>query len=221
MPVPASINDLSTSAGSNSPAGTETPSEGDNYIRTYGSFIAALRDLLNGVSASTVTVQNLSVATTTSTGYIDKPNSAAVSAYRVTSTQSLPASTVTTVLFNAESADRSSSYDTTTGIFTAPRTGLYRASAMVTVQNNSVSNVTYNGAYLTKNNSTAAGDYVNLAGPVVSGTNLGPAGNSFDSAASSIFSLTSGDTIRVRVNVGAGAALALNTSSTLSVDYLG
>jgi hypothetical protein len=57
MPVPASINDLSTTAGSNSPAGTETPTEGDNYIRTYGSFIALLRDKLNGTS-DTGTVKN-------------------------------------------------------------------------------------------------------------------------------------------------------------------
>jgi hypothetical protein len=57
MPVPASINDLSTTAGSNSPAGSETPTEGDNYIRTYGSFIALLRDKLNGTS-DTGTVKN-------------------------------------------------------------------------------------------------------------------------------------------------------------------
>src|SRR5688572_26253191 len=57
MPVPASINDLSTTAGSNSPAGSETPTEGDNYIRTYGAFIATLRDKLNGTS-DTGTVKN-------------------------------------------------------------------------------------------------------------------------------------------------------------------
>lgn len=52
MPVPSSIDDLSTTAASNSPAGSETPTEGDNYIRTYGAFIAALRDKLNGTSAT-------------------------------------------------------------------------------------------------------------------------------------------------------------------------
>jgi hypothetical protein len=57
MPVPASINDLSTTAGSNSPAGSETPAEGDNYIRSHGSFIALLRDKLNGTS-NTGTVKN-------------------------------------------------------------------------------------------------------------------------------------------------------------------
>ena len=52
MPVPASINDLSTTAGSNSPAGSETPAEGDNYNRSLSSFIAVLRDKLNGTSAT-------------------------------------------------------------------------------------------------------------------------------------------------------------------------
>jgi hypothetical protein len=62
MPVPSSINDLSTTAGSNYPAGTETPTEGDNYIRALSSFIAQLRDLTNGTSGSpvvlTLTVTN-------------------------------------------------------------------------------------------------------------------------------------------------------------------
>jgi hypothetical protein len=54
MPVPASINDLSTTVASNSPAGTETPTDGDNYLRTFASFIALLRDMLNGTTTSTL-----------------------------------------------------------------------------------------------------------------------------------------------------------------------
>lgn len=44
MPIPASINDLSQTAGSNSPAGSESPSLIDDYLRTYASYIALLRD---------------------------------------------------------------------------------------------------------------------------------------------------------------------------------
>jgi hypothetical protein len=44
MPIPSSINDLSTTAGSNSPGGSESPSLIDNYFRTHASFIAQLRD---------------------------------------------------------------------------------------------------------------------------------------------------------------------------------
>lgn len=50
MPVPSSINDLSTTAGSNSPGGSETPGDGDNYLRAHAAFIASLRDKLNGTS---------------------------------------------------------------------------------------------------------------------------------------------------------------------------
>ncbi len=52
MPVPTSIDDLSTTASSNSPAGTEGPGDGDNYIRAHGAFIATLRDKLDGTSAT-------------------------------------------------------------------------------------------------------------------------------------------------------------------------
>lgn len=44
MPVPASINDLSTTAGSNSPPGSESPATLDDYIRALSAFIAQLRD---------------------------------------------------------------------------------------------------------------------------------------------------------------------------------
>lgn len=44
MPVPASINDLSTTAGNNSPAGSESPTTTDDYLRTLSAFIALLRD---------------------------------------------------------------------------------------------------------------------------------------------------------------------------------
>lgn len=43
MPVPASINDLSTVAGSNSPPGSESPATLDDYLRAHASFIAQLR----------------------------------------------------------------------------------------------------------------------------------------------------------------------------------
>jgi hypothetical protein len=44
MPVPAAVTDLSTTAGSNSPAGSESPGDGDNYIRSLSSFIRGLYD---------------------------------------------------------------------------------------------------------------------------------------------------------------------------------
>jgi hypothetical protein len=44
MPVPASINDLSTTASSNSPPGSESPGTIDDYLRAHAAFIARLRD---------------------------------------------------------------------------------------------------------------------------------------------------------------------------------
>lgn len=49
MPIPTSINDLSTTANSNSPAGTDSPVDGDNFLRAHASFIATLRNKLSGV----------------------------------------------------------------------------------------------------------------------------------------------------------------------------
>lgn len=44
MPVPSSINDLNTTPGLNSPAGSESPATFDDYMRTFAAFIAQLRD---------------------------------------------------------------------------------------------------------------------------------------------------------------------------------
>lgn len=60
MPVPASINDLSTTAGSNSPGGGENPfPDLDNHLRALASFIAVLRD--GKLDASTVSAYMLTV----------------------------------------------------------------------------------------------------------------------------------------------------------------
>ena len=56
MPVPSSIADLSTSAGSNSPAGTEAPSTLDNYQRAHASFIAQLRAVIGGATDANIPI---------------------------------------------------------------------------------------------------------------------------------------------------------------------
>jgi hypothetical protein len=62
MPLPASINDLSTTAASNSPAGTEASTLTDDYLRYWASYIALLRDsVLSGTA-------NISTANITYTG---------------------------------------------------------------------------------------------------------------------------------------------------------
>lgn len=54
MPVPSSISDLSTSAGSNYPTGGESPVTADDYFRTYAAFIAQLRDGKGATAEATV-----------------------------------------------------------------------------------------------------------------------------------------------------------------------
>lgn len=52
MPVPTVITDLSTTASSNSPAGGDSPVDGDDFLRALSAFIAQLRDKLNGTAAT-------------------------------------------------------------------------------------------------------------------------------------------------------------------------
>jgi len=54
MPIPSSIADLSTTAGSNSPAGTEAPSTLDNYQRAHAAFIAQLRAVIGGATDANI-----------------------------------------------------------------------------------------------------------------------------------------------------------------------
>lgn len=48
MPVPSSISDLSTTPSLNSPAGTESPSTVDDYLRTQAAFIKQVDDKATG-----------------------------------------------------------------------------------------------------------------------------------------------------------------------------
>lgn len=53
MPVPSTIADLSTTAASNSPQGSESPTEGDNYIRALSAIVAQEHaDFADAASAS-------------------------------------------------------------------------------------------------------------------------------------------------------------------------
>lgn len=50
MPVPANIAALSTTAGSNSPPGSEAVTTVDDYLRAHAAFIAQLRDSLGVIT---------------------------------------------------------------------------------------------------------------------------------------------------------------------------
>jgi hypothetical protein len=104
MPVPTSVNDLSTTAASNSPAGTESPVDGDNYIRALSSFVAQQRDQLNGTTPTTAfTITTLTFTTANGTTLNLSGNAAITGTLGVTGPTTLTDLTTTgnTVLGNA------------------------------------------------------------------------------------------------------------------------
>jgi hypothetical protein len=78
MPIPASINDLSTTAGSNSPAGSESPSLIDDYLRTYASYIADLRDRTNNHTFGTGYIDGLLPTWNSSSSITVSPGTACI-----------------------------------------------------------------------------------------------------------------------------------------------
>lgn len=66
MPVPTLITDLDPIAGNNSPASSESPKDGDDYIRALSAFIAQcyLGDATNATNATNLTGATQSVAHT-------------------------------------------------------------------------------------------------------------------------------------------------------------
>lgn len=87
MPVPSSINDLSTTPGSNFPLGSENPATFDDYMRSHAAFIAQLRDgksddsgVVKLAGAQTVTGNKTFSGTTTFSGTATGTASATTSA---------------------------------------------------------------------------------------------------------------------------------------------
>lgn len=69
MPVPSNITDLSTTAGSNSPAGTDSiGTTMDDYIRAQSAFIAQLRDGSKNLELATATAPALAFTGDSNTG---------------------------------------------------------------------------------------------------------------------------------------------------------
>lgn len=71
MPIPTSITDLSTTAASNSPQGSESPTEGDNYIRALSAIIAQVYEA--GGNASYARTAEEIAASVTPTDYSYQP----------------------------------------------------------------------------------------------------------------------------------------------------
>lgn len=217
MPVPVTIADLSTTAGSNYPLGTDTPTTGDDVFRAHGSFIAQLRDKLDGTAVATgVELASPELTGTTVASYVTTPLVSAVTAYRGTS-QTLTAGT-NTILFNTVSADRATNYVAGTGIFTAPVTGVYQVNCLMILQNNSVSSATLTGVLVSVNSSTAVG--VDTLFLDSSGGTINASSSAFQRSGACAFLLTAGATVRVFVQ-HTGGNLTANAGSHLSIHFVG
>lgn len=215
MPVPVTIADLSTTAGSNYPQGSDTPTTGDDTMRALSSFIALLRDKLNGTSAAG-TLLTPTINGNATASYILTPSVCGVSSYRSTN-QTLVAGT-NTILFDAETADRAANYAPGTGIFTVPITGLYQVNCLMSLQNNSVSSATLGGVLVSVNSQTAVGAntvYLDIANGTINASS-----NAFSRSASALLSLLTGDTLRVFVLHTGGNLTALG-GSHFSVHFVG
>lgn len=160
MPIPSSINDLSTTASSNSPAGGDSPGDGDDFIRALSSFVALLRDKLNGTSATgtvkqpvfdgTATGSLIGATLTTPTlnglvtfgegwtldtsGRLRNTSNEQPHFYAKRTTSQ---TTGTTVIFATEVTDQGGVYNNATGVFTAPVAGMYLLTAAVCIKNQS------------------------------------------------------------------------------------
>lgn len=215
MPVPVTIADLSTTAGSNYPQGSDTPTTGDDTMRALSSFIASQRDKLNGTTAG-VTLLTPTLSGNTNAGYVITAAVCGVSAYRSIN-QTLVAGT-NTILFDAETADRAANYVPGTGIFTVPITGLYQVNCVLALQNNSVSSATLSGVLVSVNSQTAVG--ANTVYLDISNGTINASSNAFSRSVSALLPLLTGDTLRVFV-IHTGGNLTALGGSHFSVHFVG
>jgi hypothetical protein len=64
MPIPSTIADLSTTANSNSPLGSEPPTEGDNHIRALAAIVKQVYEDQTDVEASVINVKGATYGAT-------------------------------------------------------------------------------------------------------------------------------------------------------------
>jgi hypothetical protein len=127
--------------------------------------------------------------------------SAAFSAQRITSAQSMPASTTTTCIFNSTTINQGGFYDTTTGIFTAPSYGLYQFNVLAILLPGGT-NCTLNSIYLSKNNATTGAGARFDIGVGLFGQQYSNTGNQAAFAGGTTIEMNAGDTMRVKWSAG-------------------
>jgi len=233
MAVPTVITELSITAGSNSPLGSESiGTNADDYIRAHAAFIAQLKDGSKNLELGTVTAPTLAFTGDSNTG-VYSPGAdrlglvtAGAMQWEVSAAGRLlnPANTQvafaanrttdqtsgTTLVFSSEIFDQGAGFNTTTGIFTASVAGLYYFTATLPYFNNT-------GAL------TGAGCalYVNAGLVAVSAVSL-PTGYSHTLTLSRHLRLAANDTVRVdNTNTALSATFYLSGSTSGAMLFSG
>lgn len=142
---------------------------------------------------------------------------AAFAAQRITTVQSMPASTITTCIFQSEQIDQGNNFDPVTGIFTAPRFGVYAFESTMTLVPGGT-NCVLNGIYFSKNNTDVAGPARFDIGYGLKGALYSNTSNSLVFAGGVIMVLNALDTVQMRWDAGTSGAATngLGIGSTFS-----
>jgi C1q domain len=214
MPVPSVITDLSTTAGSNSPAGTDSIGTNmDDYVRALSAFIAQVRDGSKNITlasagapsqaftgdSNTGTFSPGADIWAVSTGGTERVRVDASGRFLNTSNTQpafLATGSITLgapVIYATEVFDRGSCYDNTTGVFTAPVAGVYNFSAGL--GNTSLTSGVEFYASIAKNGSAVINFTIYKHGTTAAGGN-----------GSLTISLAANDTIRVDCSSGPSTA---------------
>lgn len=151
-------------------------------------------------------------------------NQVAFGSSRITSNQSLPASTITDLIFNSVNFQQNgTNYSNSTGIFTAPSPGIYLFTSSIILTFAGGANSSINLVYFSKNNTTglsgtATVQFLEGPSPITQAS-----GTSYVAEGSAMLQLALGDTVRVKVDVaaGAGGTTVLNQTAQFSGYLLG
>lgn len=130
-----------------------------------------------------------------------RSNMSVVRAKRITSSDSFPDATLTTIIYNGEDFDSNNEHETTTGIFTATNAGYYAISAGANISSGNI--ITYRAITILKNSTiiAAKGDYDSV-----------PASTSNDMNISAMIYLGAADTLKVQVTQTSGTTGSINNS---------
>ena len=147
----------------------------------------------------------------------------AVNAQRMTTTQVLTIGSVNDLIFNTVNTDQASNYSNTTGVFTAPITGIYLFATYGGITAGATT-ATIAAAYFSKNNATAAGSSrydIYPTAPPGGGTITVSGTTTLQVSGSVILKLTAADTVRVKLDsTSGGTTLVMAIGSWFSATQL-